>query len=126
MRVNGLDHINIRTHDLDKLCWFYTEILGLELGDRPSFDTPGAWLYAGGHPILHVGVADGPRSGDTLPVDHYALSVEGLAETVDRLDSAGIDYQLVDVPGRAMKQVFVKDPDGISVELNFSAPEDVA
>ena len=125
MRVHGIDHINIRTHDLDKLCWFYTEILGLELGDRPSFDAPGAWLYAGGHPILHVGVTEDPPSGDTGPVDHYALTAEGLAETLERLDGAGIDYRLMDVPGRAMKQVFVHDPDGVAVELNFSAPEDV-
>ena len=33
---------------------------------------------------------------------------------------------MFDVPGRAMKQIFVRDPDGVSLELNFSNPDDVA
>ena len=45
---------------------------------------------------------------------------------VEKLDGAGIDYRLVDVPGRVMKQIFVRDPDGVSLELNFSNPDDVA
>ena len=126
MQIHGIDHINIRTHDLDRLCRFYTEVLGLEIGERPPFGQPGAWLYAGGHPIVHVTVADAEATGDTLPVDHYALSAEGLQDTLGRLEKADVDYQMVDVPARSMKQIFVKDPDGISVELNFSAPEDVS
>ena len=31
-----------------------------------------------------------------------------------------------DVPARAMKQIFVRDPDGVTIELNFSNPDDVA
>jgi catechol 2,3-dioxygenase-like lactoylglutathione lyase family enzyme len=128
MRVNGIDHFNIRTRDLDRLCEFYTKILGLEIGDRPPFDAPGVWLYAGGHPILHVGVAkDGGVDVDnTLPLDHIALDVEGLADAVATLDGAGIEYRMFDVPGRAMKQIFVRDPDGVTIELNFTNPKDLA
>lgn len=128
MRVNGIDHFNIRTRDLDRLVEFYTNVLGLEIGDRPPFDSPGVWLYAAGHPILHVGIArDGEEPAEnTLPLDHIALEVEGLVAAVEKLDGAGIDYRLVDVPGRVMKQIFVRDPDGVSLELNFSNPDDVA
>ena len=128
MRVNGIDHFNIRTRDLDRLCEFYTKVLGLEIGDRPPFDSPGVWLYAGGHPILHVGIAEdgGADVDNTLPLDHIALHAEGLADTVERLDGAGIEYRMSDVPGRAMKQIFVRDPDGVTIELNFINPEDVA
>ena len=129
MRVKGIDHFNIRTWDLDRLCEFYTQVLGLEIGDRPPFDSPGVWLYAGGHPILHVGVAkDGngnSDSDDTLPLDHIALETEGLADAVARLDSAGIEYRMFDVPGREMKQIFVRDPDGVTIELNFTNPDDL-
>ena len=100
MRVNRIDHFNIRTRDLDRLCEFYTQVLCLEVGDRPPFDSPGVWLYAGGHPILHVGVANDSDSGSdagghpilhvgvandsdsgsdsTFPLDHIALETEGL------------------------------------------------
>ncbi len=132
MRVNGIDHFNIRTRDLDRLCEFYTKVLGLEIGDRPPFDSPGVWLYAGGHPILHVGIArdgDGNVDSDsdnTLPLDHIALEAEGLADAVERLDGAGIEYRMLDVPGREMKQIFVRDPDGVTIELNFTNPDDLA
>ncbi len=132
MRVNRIDHFNIRTRDLDRLCEFYTQVLGLEIGDRPPFDSPGVWLYAGGHPILHVGVARDDNgdsdsgSDNTLPLDHIALETEGLADAVERLDRAGVEYRMFDVPGREMKQIFVRDPDGVAIELNFTNPDDLA
>ncbi len=130
MRVNRIDHFNIRTRDLDRLCEFYTKVLGLEIGDRPPFDSPGVWLYAGGHPILHVGIAkDGngdSESDNTLPLDHIALETEGLADAVERLDGVDIEYRMSDVPGREMKQIFVRDPDGVTIELNFTNPDDLA
>lgn len=128
MRVNRIDHFNIRTRDLDRLCEFYTQVLGLEIGERPPFPSPGVWLYAGGHPILHVGVQEDPGevANDTLPLDHIALEVEGLTDAVARLDAAGVEYRMADVPARAMKQIFVRDPDGVAIELNFSHPDDVA
>lgn len=128
MRVNRIDHFNIRTRDLDRLCEFYTGVVGLEIGERPPFDSPGVWLYAGGHAILHVGVAnDGEGHGDgTLPLDHIALETEGLADALARIEKAGIEYRMVDVPGRDMKQIFIRDPDGVALELNFTNPEDLA
>lgn len=127
MRVNRIDHFNIRTRDLDQLCEFYTGIVGLEIGDRPPFDSPGVWLYAGGHPILHVGLAkEGEGHSDTLPLDHIALETEGLADALARIEKAGIEYRMVDVPGRDMKQIFIHDPDGVALELNFTNPEDLA
>ena len=128
MHINGIDHFNIRTSGLDRLCEFYTKVLALEIGDRPPFDSPGVWLYAGGHPILHVGIAEegGADVDNTLPLDHIALETEGLMDAVARLEEAGIDYRMVDVPGREMKQIFVRDPDGVALELNFTNPEDLA
>ena len=40
MTVNGVDHINIRTADLDRCKAFYCGVLGLEEGYRPPFDSP--------------------------------------------------------------------------------------
>ena len=123
--ISGLDHINIRTADLDRLCEFYVGVLGMELGERPSFGAPGAWIYAGGRAVLHVGVADKAARGNTQPVDHYALNAHGRKAIEKRLGKANIPYRTTDVPGRAMKQIFVNDPDGIAVELNFTDADDV-
>ena len=46
MFIDSLDHINIKTSNLKKMVVFYHEILGLELGYRPSFNFEGAWLYS--------------------------------------------------------------------------------
>lgn len=125
MHVTGLDHINIRTADLERLRKFYTEILDFEVGERPPFSSRGLWLYAGGKPIVHVSVSDKPASGDTLPLDHVAFAAIGLKAITTRLSEAGIDFEVIDVPGRDMRQVFVEDPDGISVELNFTQTSDL-
>ena len=125
MHVTGIDHFNIRTHDLERIVRFYTQVLGLERGDRPPFSSPGAWLYANGHPVLHVSVADAAPSGDTMPLDHVAFAVTGLEATRERLRVEGLDFQEFDVPGRAMRQIFVHDPDGVALELNFTDPRDV-
>ena len=125
MRVEGIDHFNIRTHDLERLVAFYTQVLGLERGDRPPFASSGAWLYANGHPVLHVSVAEAASSGDTMPLDHVAFAVTGLEATRQRLREAGLDFQEFDVPGRAMRQIFIHDPDGVALELNFADPSDV-
>ena len=125
MPIHSIDHFNIRTTDLPRLVSFYTEVLSFELGERPPFDSPGAWLYIDSHPLLHVSVTDQAANGDTQPFDHIAFRTTGLNETIKRLDSAAVPYKLVDVPGRAMKQVFITDPDGIKLELNFSEAPDV-
>jgi catechol 2,3-dioxygenase-like lactoylglutathione lyase family enzyme len=41
-----LDHVTLRTHDLDGTCAFLEALLGLKPGYRPDFPFPGAWLYA--------------------------------------------------------------------------------
>ena len=45
MALMGLDHVNIHTADLDGLCRFYEDVLGLAKGPRPSLTRAGAWLY---------------------------------------------------------------------------------
>ncbi len=118
MTIHGVDHINIRTVDLDRCRAFYCGVLGFEEGWRPSFDSPGAWLYAGGEPLIHVSLTDTPRNGRSA-VDHVAFAVKGFEAVKTRLGDRGIAFETYDVPGTPMKQIFIEDPDGVSVELNF-------
>ena len=86
MRPEGLDHANLRLRpqDLPAALAFYRDLLGLEEGPRPNFDFPGAWLYAGGRPIVHLACRDtveaptGPSP--SVSFEHIAFRVRGLPE----------------------------------------------
>src|SRR3954470_9328416 len=67
MPVLGLNHYNLRAPRelMETLRAFYVEVVGLEPGPRPPFDSPGHWLYAGGRPILHLSLA-APAEGRTV------------------------------------------------------------
>src|SRR5690349_17166239 len=56
--IEGLDHFNLSPADLERSRRFYKEVLRLVDGDRPMFQQPGAWLYAGTRPIVHLSVRD--------------------------------------------------------------------
>lgn len=142
MSVRRIDHYAIRTADLEPTRRFYTEVVGLTVGPRPPFEFPGLWLYCGdpgapGNAVVHViGIdaadkehlraptADGSSSaGVTGPVDHIAFGATGLAEMRAKLESLGVPYRLRTVPQTGLHQIFLEDPSGIVLELNYAAHE---
>ena len=123
MAISGLDHITLNTADVDASRGFYVDILGLRDGDRPPFDSPGAWLYSGDQPIIHLVAGHGDGSASTGAVDHVALRAKGLAGMITRLAAAGIAHETFTVPGLGLKQIFMRDPDGVRIELTFDASE---
>src|SRR5262245_4354959 len=122
MPVEGVDHYTILTEDMQATRRFYCDLLGLSEGWRPAFDFPGAWLYAGGQPIVHV-VAGRPIPGKTTgAVDHVAFRASGdPVELGRRLQGDGIRNEIRTVVGTGVRQVFCLDPNGVRVELNFPA-----
>ena len=119
MPVNSLDHYTITTSDVDESVKFYVEALGLSEGARPAFDFPGAWLYCGARPVVHL--VGGARRTDpgTGTIDHVAFRASDLRETARRLRDRGIPFEERDVPGMSLHQLFLEDPDGVRIELNF-------
>ena len=59
MKINRLDHVNLRTMQLDTMIAWYVDVLGLQNGARPDFGFPGAWLYAGDAAVVHMSQVDG-------------------------------------------------------------------
>jgi catechol 2,3-dioxygenase-like lactoylglutathione lyase family enzyme len=122
IEIDGLDHFNVRTPDLERSCRFYSEVIGLRVGDRPPFDFPGAWLYCGDRPIVHL---VGDRAMRQFEVegragfDHIAFFARGMAAMKRRLDAKGIAYRVIQVPGRPRQQIFLRDPDGVAIELQY-------
>jgi catechol 2,3-dioxygenase-like lactoylglutathione lyase family enzyme len=123
MAIEKLDHYTIRTEDLEATRRFYTEVLGLSVGPRPAFTFPGLWLYAGRDPMVHViGVepAAAARSDDgTGRLDHVAFMGSDIAAMRERFRASGTAFQERLVPTLNLEQIFVRDPNGIKVELNF-------
>jgi catechol 2,3-dioxygenase-like lactoylglutathione lyase family enzyme len=120
--LDGLDHVTVLARDLDASVAFYERVLGLIRGDRPAFGFPGAWLYLGDRPVIHLIGGRGPAAGSGA-IDHLAFRAKGLATTRARLAGLDIAVQERTVPGQGLVQLFVHDPDGVRIELNFAAAE---
>ena len=130
MGLNALNHFTVRTADLERSKAFYAEVLGLPVGERPPLGFPGYWLYCGDIPTVHlIGTRAGDdavrEAGPTGLFDHIAFSCTGLAEMKARLKDSGIDYAERVIPRDRQTQLFLHDPDGVAVELNFPPNETV-
>ena len=142
----SLNHFSVRSSNLAASQHFYGEVLGLVLGPRPTFPFPGLWFYAGdttsyAHAVVHIidvsqadtgGLAqylgtsqDGERRG-TGVLDHVAFFATDLVGTLARLSTLGVACRERSVPVLGLHQVFIDDPDGVVVELNFPVAEQAA
>ena len=127
MALHAFQHVNTRSADVERTKAFY-ERLGLRVGDRPPFASRGYWLYLGGVPVLHLvqrpdGQAHHDGSGN---VDHIAFAATDLAGVRRALTDAGIPFREAVVPRDGTIQIFVQDPDGLTVELNFPSEHEEA
>ena len=141
-----LNHYSIRSADLDACRRFYTEVLGLQVGPRPEFAFPGLWLYVGdtavwANAVVHIiGTApasDSPDDGlsnylgardeaamyGTGVLDHVAFFATGLVAMRAKLQRLGLVVRERSVPGLGLHQVFLDDPNGVVIELNYPAAE---
>jgi catechol 2,3-dioxygenase-like lactoylglutathione lyase family enzyme len=126
MAVDMLEHFTVRCTSLERTRDFYSEIVGLSVGPRPEFDFAGYWLYLGDQPVVHLVLEDERQEGPLKPagqgtgaLDHIAFRAQDLDGARALLRSKGLDFKECPVPGRPVHQVFVRDPDGVLIELNF-------
>jgi catechol 2,3-dioxygenase-like lactoylglutathione lyase family enzyme len=127
MSVGTLDHFNIRTSKLDDTVRFYEDILGLKNGDRPNFTFPGAWMYSEGKAVVHlvdISQTSEQQKPDSGVVHHVAFASRDFAGMKERLQSKGMAFDARQVPGGALWQIFVSDPNGVMIELNYEAAKE--
>jgi len=123
--VQAVDHINIRAPKalVAELKDFYECVLGLRVGRRPPFRSKGHWLYLGDLPVVHL-VEDASVRESTGPrgpvVDHVAFSCAGLREFEEALRARKIAFRRTEVPETSLVQLFLVDPAGNGVELQFA------
>ena len=119
MPATLLEHYNVYSKDLGKTVEFYERYVGLKNGDRPPFPFPGAWLYAGEQAVVHIVSESGRTDHGSGAIDHIAFRCTGLNDTIKLLKKDGVSHDVRKVPARPLQQVFIHDPDGVMIEMNF-------
>ena len=125
MSAVGLNHYNIRVPEalLEPVKDFYGRLLGIVPGPRPQTRSRGYWLYAGTQPIVHLSTAPSDSQISAVStgwLDHVALTCRDLQGTLERIESMGLEHQYIAIPSERLVQIFVVDPSGLHVELNFA------
>ena len=134
MPPTALHHFTIRPQDMETTKNFYEKIINLKIGYRPPFDFPGYWLYLDDIPVVHL-VGDGaplnayfnehdglnPDTSGGGAIDHIAFLCppEEFEPMLSLLKNDNVDHLNTIVPILGLRQIFLKDPDGIRIELNF-------
>ena len=120
MAIRGIDHINIGTHRLEETRAFFRDVLGLTEGWRPDFGFGGAWLYAGDTAVVHlVELSEPKRPSSDAALDHFAFRIDDYDGVVARLDAAGVKYRSIEIPKTEIRQIFIRDLNGVNIELNW-------
>jgi catechol 2,3-dioxygenase-like lactoylglutathione lyase family enzyme len=135
MPLQRMEHFLVISEDIASTRDFYCEVLGMTVGFRPELDFPGYWLYVGDVGCLHiaewetyrawtdqVGIPMSTRAEGTGPVDHIAFNATDYAGTLATIEARGLPYSCNELGEIGLRQIFVKDPNGVSLELNFRTP----
>jgi catechol 2,3-dioxygenase-like lactoylglutathione lyase family enzyme len=140
MPLSHIEHVLIAADDLERTRDWYCAVLGLREGPHPDFGFPVYWLYLEDRDVVHLG-ASARQAGDnqrtylgrtaqnagagTGAIDHVAFRATGLRSMLAHLRAHGIAFSERRASSQALYQLFLYDPNGVKIELNFHADEAV-
>jgi len=142
-RILAADHTGITVSDIERSLAFWQDVLGFELSHRAhqkgelaeqitgvvGAEILIAVLKAPGHKIElleYRAPPDRERQNNLRPCDlgaaHIALTVDNLDEVLDRIaafgwKTAGEPQTLTVGPNSGKRVIYVRDPDGTTIEL---------
>lgn len=132
MPLLRMEHYLVLCEDIEKTKDFYCDVLGMTVGFRPKLEFPGYWLYVGDTPCLHiaewetyavwtreVGIPVSTKQPSTGPVDHIAFNASDYEDIRARLEERGMRWSQNSIDEIGMRQLFIYDPNGVPIELNF-------
>jgi catechol 2,3-dioxygenase-like lactoylglutathione lyase family enzyme len=138
MPISHIEHFLVAADDLDATRDWYARVLGMKPGPHPDFGFPVHWMYVGDTDIVHIGpsakqageiqkkylgrTSQSPGAG-TGAIDHIAFRATGLRDMLEHLRKEKIPFTQRRANGQALFQIFMLDPNGIKVELNYAAHE---
>jgi catechol 2,3-dioxygenase-like lactoylglutathione lyase family enzyme len=136
MPLSHIEHYLILTDDMEATKNWYVDMLGLRVGPTPNFGIPVYWLYIGDRDVVHIGTTNAsekqrtylgdPAKSDgkgTGALDHVAFRATGLVDVLAHLRRRKVEFKERRVDDQGLYQLFMHDPNGIKVELNFAAEE---
>ena len=129
MSVGVLDHYNVSTRKLKETVQFYEDVLGFTNGPRPPFNFPGAWLYSGGHPVLHLNdISQTDRQQRTNFRRHRPRRVRQPRLRGDKAAPHRQGRAAPRKPGAQQHPLadFLRDPNNVEIELNFETKNETA
>jgi len=137
MPLSHIEHFLVQTGSIETTRDWYVRVLGLRVGWNPDFKFPVCWLYIGDKDVVHVteggaNVSENRKKyvgqesqavSGTGVVDHIAFRATGLRDTIEHLRAERVEFKQRRVSDQGLYQLFLFDPNGIKVELNFAAAE---
>jgi catechol 2,3-dioxygenase-like lactoylglutathione lyase family enzyme len=116
---------------------WYVKVLGLRVGPASDFKIPVYWRYLGDRDVLHITTAGknvsenrkkyvGQQSEETFGsgvIDHIAFRATGLEQMTGHLKQNGGDFKERMINDQGHYRLFLLDPNGVKIELNFSNAE---
>ena len=135
MTLTNIDHYAIKTNKLEETKAFY-ELLGLIEGPRPNFSFEGYWLYLGDVALVHLISDDDSRSSGvdqysgemsesrkglrgSGSIDHIAFRAINAERLKTNLEEHNMFFRQREVPNMKLFQIFLEDPNKITVEINY-------
>jgi len=132
MPVTSLNHYLIVSKNLERSKKFYQQVLGLDLAERPDFGFPGYWLKTGDNICVHLASQDPNKIRDQFllkkhpkgtagsgSVDHIAFLAQNPEAVRERIQKNKVEMHFRSFPDAKLFQIFLKDPDDVTIELNF-------
>ena len=132
MPVTSLNHYLIVSKNLERSKKFYQQVLGMDLAERPDFGFPGYWLKTGDNICVHLASQDPNQVRDQFllkkhpkgtngsgSVDHIAFLAKDPEAVRDRIKRNKVEMHVRSFPDAKLFQIFLKDPDSVTIELNF-------
>jgi catechol 2,3-dioxygenase len=123
-----IGHVHLKVSDLERSLRFYCGVLGFDMTQR--FDSRTAFVSTGGYHHL-IGLNTRDSLGGSAPAPNstglYHIAIlyptrSALADALRRLKRANVMIEQVINHG-VSEAVYVRDPDGIALELCWDFPE---
>jgi catechol 2,3-dioxygenase-like lactoylglutathione lyase family enzyme len=132
MPLTGLNHYLVVSKNLERSKKFYQEVLGMQLAERPDFGFPGYWLKLGDEICVHLASQEANEIRDAFllkkhpegttgsgSVDHIAFLAQDPYDVRGRIEKNRVEMHFRSFPDAKLFQIFLKDPDDVTIELNF-------
>ncbi len=137
MPLSYLEHALIQSTDIEATKDWYVNVLGMKVGPHPDFKVPVYWLFIGDKDVLHIAEGGAKVSEARLKyagqesqatygsgvVDHLAFRASGLLDMIAHLQKHRVEFKERQVDNQGLYQLFLHDPNGVKIELNYPSAE---